>query len=274
MGFLGSIGSTIFGNGEDPGMLGGILGTSSYKPRTFTADPNAFKNEYAKGNQEQLAAALQGSQGRMGALGQEDPFRNQQLQLANALQAQAYGTGPSIAQNQLKQATQQNIANMQGAIASNRSVNPGLAMRMAGQNTGMLNQQAELNAADLALKEQQMGQQQLGNVLGMGRQGDVGTASVNNPMTQYYQQAMLDQQEAERQAKIRQQELNAGIFSNAETNRSNAYNQKAGRMANMATSLGSALALGAMMPSPAPAAGAMSNLPAPAPALNIGMWGR
>src|SRR5665811_2063363 len=72
----------------------------------------------------------------------------QQLQLQQMLQDDA-ANGSQLAQNQLTQATDQNIAQQQGLISSQKGINPAMAGRVASQNAGNINQQAANQSAQL-----------------------------------------------------------------------------------------------------------------------------
>lgn len=89
----------------------------------------------------------------------------QQQAFVQALQAQMAGTGPSVAQNQLNQATNTNLSNAMGMAASARGVNPALAARQAQQSGAMMNQQAAGQAATMRAQEQLGAQNMLGNQL-------------------------------------------------------------------------------------------------------------
>lgn len=98
----------------------------------------------------------------------------QQQQLANALQQQALGQGgpgQQLAQAMLNQATQQNIQQGAGLIASQRGLNPALASRLIANQTANANQQAAMQGTQLGLQTQLNAQQQLGSLYGtMGNQ--------------------------------------------------------------------------------------------------------
>lgn len=99
-----------------------------------------------------------------------------QNQLAQMLFQQAQGQGPSIAQNQLKQATDQNIQQNASLLASQHGINPALAARQILQNQAAQGQQAAGQAATLRAQEQLGAQGTLGNVLGTQRGQDLGQA--------------------------------------------------------------------------------------------------
>jgi len=110
-----------------------------------------------------------------------DPaFRQYQLGLAQQLQQQANGTGPSLAQMQLQQATDQSLNNSLAAIRANGGPNGALNARTAAlagsQQLGAMGQ----NSAILRLQEQQQAQQALAGLANQGRQLDLGTETLRN----------------------------------------------------------------------------------------------
>lgn len=75
--------------------------------------------------------------------------------LIDQLTQGSQGQGPSLANLQLQQALGQNVSNQLGVAASNRSVNPALALRMASQNIASLGQGSAMNSAQARIQEQQ-----------------------------------------------------------------------------------------------------------------------
>lgn len=102
--------------------------------------------------------------------GQPGDWRGEQQQLASNLFGTIAGNQPSVAQQQLQQNTQANVANAY-AMAQSGSANPAAA-RQAAMNAGNINQQGAGNAALLRAQEIQNAQGMLGNVLGTGRSQD------------------------------------------------------------------------------------------------------
>jgi hypothetical protein len=87
----------------------------------------------------------------------------QQQDLAKALQAQMNGQGPNPAQTQYLMNSQNNIANTQGLIASQRGLNPALATRMGANAGAYENQRASLGSA-LLQQQQQIAATQISKV--------------------------------------------------------------------------------------------------------------
>lgn len=89
----------------------------------------------------------------------------QQQSFVNALQQQALtGTGPSVSTQLLHNQSDANNANAIAMAASQRGVNPGLALRNATQQNAIANQQAGQTAAAGRIQEQ-------ANAQGMASQG-------------------------------------------------------------------------------------------------------
>ena len=115
---------------------------------------------------------------------QSDQTRNAQNQLAGSLQNTANGQGPSVAQEQLRQATAANINQQQAAAQSAHGAARLAAMRNAGAQGAQTQQQAASQAAGLRAQEIAAAQSGLGNVLGVQRGQDVSTASTNAQLQQ------------------------------------------------------------------------------------------
>jgi len=85
--------------------------------------------------------------------------------LTQQLNGQLAGGTSSLAQNQLQQGTQANLAAQLAAQASQRgNQNPGQAMRNLQNNAAQTNQDAALQAAQVAGQQQQAAQGQLGQI--------------------------------------------------------------------------------------------------------------
>lgn len=118
-------------------------------------------------------------------LGVSEDVRSQQMGLAQALQSQMAGQGPSLAQSQLKQATDRNIRQAM-AMSQQRGSNPFLAQRNVAQAAASAGQQAAAQSADLRSQEQLAAQQQLGAVTGQTRSADLQTQQLKDQMAQFY----------------------------------------------------------------------------------------
>ena len=108
------------------------------------------------------------------AHGPQEQFRNQQMALANQLSQQAAGVGPSVAQNQMRQAQQGNLAATFAQLASARGqANPAMA-RGTMQTAANINNQLATDSATARLQEQMAAAGMLGNVAGAARGQDIG----------------------------------------------------------------------------------------------------
>lgn len=103
-----------------------------------------------------------------------DPaFRQYQMGLAQQLQQQAMGQGPSLAQLQLQQATDRTLNQSLGAIRAATGPNAALAGRTAALAASQQLGGAGNASAQLRLQEQQQAQQQLAGLSTQGRTADI-----------------------------------------------------------------------------------------------------
>lgn len=141
----------------------------------FIASALGAKNDYqatpAQLQTTDYGQAIQQALG--GNAGQGGQARGQQEQLVAALTAAMNGQGPSLAQNMLTQATNQNTLQGASLLGSQRGINPALAARQIVQNTAAANQSAAGQGATLRATEQLGAMGQLGNVLSGVRGQDI-----------------------------------------------------------------------------------------------------
>lgn len=90
---------------------------------------------------------------------------NQQSALSNMLMQQSQGQGPNPALAQEQQTTQQNIAEGNSQIASQKGINPGLANKQILENTAAQNQTAAGQGAVLEAQQQLAAESALGSNL-------------------------------------------------------------------------------------------------------------
>lgn len=134
-------------------------------------------------------------QGAQQAQAQQAQNFAQQQQLAQALQAQMSGAGPSVAQEALRQGTTRGIQQAAGMAASQKGINPALAQRLAAQGAAQMTQEAAGQGALMKAQEQLGARAQLGGLYGqMGQQA-------------------LSSQGQMLQAQAAQNQINAGIES-------------------------------------------------------------
>lgn len=223
---LGGVGGGAYGLGGPGGGYTGLFGTKSGVLQTplgtFKSDPS-WQQLFGSGAQQamaQQAPTLDNSQAH---------WQGQQSMLGDMLLQQAQGGGPNLADMQLRQATDRNIA--QQFAMSQANPNQAGAMRNIAANTGALNQQAAADSARLR-GEMQLGAQGLyGNFMQGARGQDQGWALNQGQMQQ--QQGQYNQQNAQNylgmgmgasntqlQANIAQQQL-AAQMNNAAANREN-----------------------------------------------------
>lgn len=151
--------------GWDPGRLAELLARQQASGVQGTTIESPWSNYQA---QQQINYQDPMQQ----ALGNANQTYQQQQQFVQALQQQALGAGgPSVAQGMLNQATQQNLQNQAGAVASNRNLSPAQAARIQMEGGANTQNQAAGQAATLRSQEMLNAQQQLGGALGtMGAQ--------------------------------------------------------------------------------------------------------
>lgn len=155
---------------------------------------------------------------------QQAQFRQQQMGLAQMLQAQANGTGPSVAGSQLQQSTEQNLQAALAQAASTRGGNLGAAQYQLANARANITQQAGMQLAQQRMQEQMNAQGMLGNVLEQGRGADIGLAS---------QQAQLGQQNNQFNANLGQQNNQFNANLGQQNNQYNATNQQNAGAANL-----------------------------------------
>lgn len=164
---MGPVGTALGALGGSGGGFGRMLGTSS----GFNANNPIDQEEYyrnAEAGQKNFGNTQAGQQA-----------------LADALLAQSKGQGPNPAQAMLNQATDRNIKQGAGMIASQKGINPALAARLVSDQTGALSQQAAGQGAVMGAQQQLAAQQQLGNVYGtMGQQNLQNQNILNNALLQ------------------------------------------------------------------------------------------
>ena len=139
--------------------LGDFLQNILGGKNTFSAQPMQLdKTDYNQSIDAAQKAAIAG-------LNTPTETGKMQTDLAQQLMAQSQGQGPSLAQMQLQQASDQNLKNQAGLIASQRGMNPAQAARAvalqgAAQGQNLANQSAQLRLNE-QLQKQQLLQQAL-----------------------------------------------------------------------------------------------------------------
>ena len=123
---------------------------------------------------------------------QQQEVRVQQQAFAQVLQGQMAGTGPSLAQNQLQQATDRNTSQAAGFAASLRGANPALAQRTAQMAQAQANQQAASDSAIIRAQEQLSAQNQFGNLISGIRAQDLGNSQMQTNTDQGQRQSVTN----------------------------------------------------------------------------------
>lgn len=144
-------------------------------PYAEGSNPNLVTNDYSQYLKDALAANATTPKNTVD-FGLSNQTRGRNDALLDALNASAEGRGPSLAQQQLQQSTQQNIANSQSQLGSARGMNPALAARLILQNSATQNQNMAQQGATLRLQEQMAARQQLSEALRAQRQQDLSQA--------------------------------------------------------------------------------------------------
>ena len=213
---FGGVAGGLFGTGQDAG----LLGVGQFKAKPVKINEESFGDKESEQRQRDFSAALRQSQNRIApsmqaanvgqaqtaqaaqiAMAPQSQFRNTQMGLMQALQAQAAGRGPSVAQSQLQAATDRNIAQAMALQASQRGATAGQGLRNVMQATAGANQQAARQAAEIRVQEQLAAQSALAGLSEAGRAQDIGLAQAQAGLQQ---QAGLANQEAINQFRIQQ----------------------------------------------------------------------
>lgn len=223
------IGTAIFGGDNQSGFFGG--GRRVLDPKSYDMDQAGEMNfRYDAGANQAQERMYAGDN----PYAMQQQARGQQQQLVGNLFGALTGNQPSVAQQQLQNTTQSNVANAYAMAAANPN-NAGAA-RMAVNNAGAINQQAAGQGAMLRAQEMQNAQGMLGNVLGGMRGQDTGAY-------QALQQGLLgnlggqQQLQATRmQAQIAREQQAAQNFSGAQ------QNAIGGKIFNAAAGVGAAFA--------------------------------
>lgn len=147
--------------------------------------------DYRPGEHDPLRSTLTGPSGEYEQRGYERGFygldqseqaRKGQSELIRALQMQAAGIGPSLAQQQLQQAMERSQAAAQSQIASARGLSPAQAQQLALRQQAGSRAAMGMQSAQLRLAEQAQKQQELAQVLGQQRGQDITGAGVAGGM--------------------------------------------------------------------------------------------
>lgn len=174
--FTGGKASKIFDKTVDKA-TGNAKGLTA-APSVNAADPAAYQAA-TDSLLNPVAGQFQDFANNASVTSNVDPaFRQYQLGLAQQLQAQATGQGPSLAQLQLQQATDRTLNQSLGQIRSATGANAGLAARTAALASAQQLGAAGNASGQLRLQEQMQAQQALAGLANQGRSGDLQTGQM------------------------------------------------------------------------------------------------
>jgi hypothetical protein len=195
------------------GGIGGALsdifgGQSDYRSNVQGPDRSLFYAPDQHDNRVMMQRALNSSGVTAPQLGfnagaQQEQSRDMQMSLANQLQQQAAGQGPSVAGQQLQQGLQQQLLQQRAQAASmGGDVNPFLAQRQLSDQGAQAQQATNAQMAMARTQEQMNAQGALGGLTGQMRGMDQNVAAmaqqsaVNNAQL-YQQQQQINNQAAQ-----------------------------------------------------------------------------
>lgn len=197
MGLLSTVSSGL-------GALGGLAGNRGDNEFRDVNQRNFNLPGYQQGMQQRgQLANMYGQQGSQ--------FQGQQQGLASLLQAQARGTGPSVANMQMQSGLQQALAQQQALAASGRG-NAAQAARQASMNSGNLTANIAGQGAIARMQEMQGAQGLLGNVLGQARSQDINQQQVNNNSQLSALQQQLQLQELQQRGQLEMERQRGNRF--------------------------------------------------------------
>ena len=161
----------------NPDLLSGaqVRGLQSWDPRAQQAGTRqAFY--------DQATISAMGAQNRGGPqldLSRQNPIAAQQQALASMLYSRATGGAPSLAEMQLAQSREANIAASRSAAASAQGLTPAMRARLSQAGLEQANFSATQQGAMLRAQEQAQAEQALASQLGSMRGSELGIAQAN-----------------------------------------------------------------------------------------------
>jgi hypothetical protein len=185
--------------------LGDFLQNILGGKNTFSAQPMQLdKTDYNQSIDAAQKAAIAG-------LNVPTETGKMQTDLAQQLMAQSQGQGPSLAQMQLQQASDQNLKNQAGLIASQRGMNPAQAARAVALQGASQGQNLANQSAQLRLNEQLQKQQLLQQALQGQRGLDINQLQANTGLLSTSGQLAGSQSQRDLENYWNAQKINAGI---------------------------------------------------------------
>lgn len=237
----------FFGNEQHQGMFGGNRTVQD----PYAINPNAY--DMPGYNAWQTMLAQKGKEaGSRNTINLNDAAqgRDIQMDLIQKLQAQARGEGPSIAQAQLQQATDQNVANTMALAASGRGAGAGGVAYNAQNQGAAARQKMAGDSGMLRLQEQMQAQNMLADVSGQMRGQDLSQqgltlqqTAMNDELVKFYTQAGLSLEQARQQAQQALQEIRVKQQVEMEKLRNESYYGGKSAAEGAASGIGSLLSL-------------------------------
>jgi hypothetical protein len=181
------------------GVAGGLLG--------MFGGSDSDQNKQELEQYRQMMLNRQAPQMGAAAQASTSDFRSNQQELINRLNGIATGQAPSLAQAQLNEATDKNMASQQSIAASGRG-NPALASMVAANNMQNLGQNAAQQSVGARIQEEQMANQLMGSNVQAARAADEQTSQFNAQQQNYAAEANLT-------AKLKSMGLNDDAILNA-----------------------------------------------------------
>jgi hypothetical protein len=198
-------------NSELGGIQKGISGGWGYQPG-YSPMFDILRGRTPQ--QKQFTPGRTAPQAGAAALAQTSGFRANQQELVSRLEALSKGQGPSLAAEQLRQATDRNMS-QQASIAQTGRGNAALAGIQASNMSGALGAQAASDSAAARIQEQQMAFQLLGGAIGQGRGQDQEHNQFNALQTNFRDQfntsAQLQARGQDDDAFLRLMQIRAGL---------------------------------------------------------------
>lgn len=260
---MGASGNLNGVNWHDEGInMGGIPGAFGAEKgyRIYSADP--LKDPNYEANRAMVAARMAEALGQKPIAmdtGYSDQWRMKQLGLADQLQAVANGTGgPSVAEQQLNQATNANnmAAASTAASSSQYGMDPAAAFKAALQQQAMNNQQAVGQAGLIRANEVAAARGQLAGLYDSARGTDANlqqaqmaaAISQREQLQQYVTQLMqmgYTEDQANYMAQVQQQQFNQGSLAQQEASKQGISTQNSAQGVQFGTAVVGGLLNGA-----------------------------
>jgi len=150
------------------------MGLDQFKSNVYNVNQNAF------------------SQGQSGT-GTQEALRQRQLAQTGRLEAQASGQAPSIAEAQLRAASNRSLAQQLAATQAQRGGNAGAKQRLFARSQGAARRDVSEQAATAKLQERQLAEQNLSSQMQNQRAQDVALSQADASAKQDYEKLKVQQ---------------------------------------------------------------------------------